>query len=1231
MKYLHLNHGRIRLHLCQALLALLALGQTRADAANRTWTGGGDGVTMSSAANWGGAAPVAGDSLFFAGTTGLSPNNDFAANTAFAGITFNSGAGAFTLSGNAINLLADITNNSGTAQSINLGIGMNGTNRNFVAISDLTNATITGSSATPAIIKWGAGILTLTGSSDNAYGSTVVNQGTVVLAKASSGSVHALGGGCTINTNGILVVSGTGGDQIFDRTRVTINAGIFRVQTNETIKTLSSTNNPASVVENGLAGNASQLTVGGYQNARGNFNGTIRDGASGGTLSLRLNGNSNIQTLNGTNTYSGLTTVNTSGSGFARLLVNGQHIGGGDYNVGGTAAANLAYLGGAGIISATTVNINANGLLSPGGAAADPDSSTFSDTAAVLTFSNAVNLTANNATLDIQLNGATAGASYDQVNIAGTGTFSNNTANLKLSLGYSPAVGDKFTIVKVQGTSPASNIGTFGSLNGVAMDLSQGAVFVEPSSGKSFQISYQAEGAAFDAGAGNGNDIMLQVINPTGARLTWRGDGVNNNWDINTTADWSTNGATLTVFTNGNMVTFDDSGSNNIPVNVTAIVLPASLTFAAAKNYVLSGAGEVAGSVTTVKTNSGAVAVVNNNNNITGVTLIQSGALQIGTNDITGSWSGNITISSNGVLAYMRSDAVTPNLSLSGSGSFVHSGSGTLIITNTLTSFTGNTTNSGGILQIGDGSSALGSIAGTVFVGATNTLRYYFRNNMTVQNSVGGTGAVDYESDGNNTWTFTIPGTIGSPNFTGTNILGVGIKLLTPNDGVAYALGNGSAVNATALGSQLSLGRGSYNQTLLLGGTGVAGTGALNAYRTTLTGPVMLLADTTVTYNGGAIYGVISGGAYNLTVIGNTSQYPNNELTLNPTNGANAYGATTITGGFVKCGNSGALSTNALLVDSTGWLDLNGNAITVASLHNGGSGGGFIDNASTTTNATLVVGTDDSSSAFDGYFGDGSTKALNVTKVGAGTLTLSGTSTNTGTVTVKGGTLALTGSGSFANAATLAVASGATLDVSTRGDGTLTLSANQTLKHAGASAGSINISGNLTLGAGALLLALNRTNSPATNDSLAVSGTFTAGGTLTVTNLGPVLHAGDTFQLFPSAVSGFTTVILQTVDTVNNVQYSWNNTLGTDGAISVASVSSLVNTNAPHLQVSVSGSMVHLAWPTNSGWTLLTNSVSLTATNQWFPYPNSANLTNVDVPVNPSTKNVFFKMAYPYP
>jgi len=97
------------------------------------------------------------------------------------------------------------------------------------------------------------------------------------------------------------------------------------------------------------------------------------------------------------------------------------------------------------------------------------------------------------------------------------------------------------------------------------------------------------------------------------------------------------------------------------------------------------------------------------------------------------------------------------------------------------------------------------------------------------------------------------------------------------------------------------------------------------------------------------------------------------------------------------------------------------------------------------------------------------------------------------------------------------------------------------------------------------------------------------------------------------------------------VVYTWNNTITANGTITVASVRSLVNTNAPKIQVSITGNTLNLGWPTNAGWTLLTNSVGLAATSQWYPYPNSASLTNVSIQTSPAKTNVFFRLVYPYP
>lgn len=89
-----------------------------------TWNGGGaPSVNWSAAANWGGTSIAPGNDLAFAGSTGLSNNNDLAAGTQFDNLTFSSNAGAFTLGGNSIILSGVITNYSSTAETIALPLG----------------------------------------------------------------------------------------------------------------------------------------------------------------------------------------------------------------------------------------------------------------------------------------------------------------------------------------------------------------------------------------------------------------------------------------------------------------------------------------------------------------------------------------------------------------------------------------------------------------------------------------------------------------------------------------------------------------------------------------------------------------------------------------------------------------------------------------------------------------------------------------------------------------------------------------------------------------------------------------------------------------------------------------------------------------------------------------------------------------------------------------------------
>jgi hypothetical protein len=81
------NHHQLRTGAALAptiLLLTLASTINQAQAADRTWIGGGNDDLWSTPANWGGAAPVVNDALFFGGNIRTSPLNDFPAGTVYS-------------------------------------------------------------------------------------------------------------------------------------------------------------------------------------------------------------------------------------------------------------------------------------------------------------------------------------------------------------------------------------------------------------------------------------------------------------------------------------------------------------------------------------------------------------------------------------------------------------------------------------------------------------------------------------------------------------------------------------------------------------------------------------------------------------------------------------------------------------------------------------------------------------------------------------------------------------------------------------------------------------------------------------------------------------------------------------------------------------------------------------------------------------------------------------------
>ena len=250
--------------------------------------------------------------------------------------------------------------------------------------------------------------------------------------------------------------------------------------------------------------------------------------------------------------------------------------------------------------------------------------------------------------------------------------------------------------------------------------------------------------------------------------------------------------------------------------------------------------------------------------------------------------------------------------------------------------------------------------------------------------------------------------------------------------------------------------------------------------------------------------------------------------------------------------------------------------------------------------------------------------AAAILKSNRSTWTLSGTNTYTGNTTIAGGTLVLSGGGSISNSPNITIAGGATFDVSGLSS-PFVLGGSQTL---GNSASTAVLKGNASTGSGTL--SLNYTNGlPAltvSNGTLALS----ASTVFNINNSGNQLPNG-TFTLISKSSGGNVagTVPTGTITVGGGGTASPATLAIVNGQLNLV-VGNPVNTTPTNLVVSVTGSHLTLQWPMDhTGWTLQSNSVSLSNPNNWFTVPGSSTTNEAIININPAQSNVFYRMSYP--
>ncbi len=163
------------------------------------------------------------------GESGISVIAGAGADTVSTAVTLNPVSGGESWTNNSSNLLT-VSGTVSNLQGFNFQVGGSG------------NTTLSGSvnTANTVLTKIGSGTLTLSGATDNNSLPVTVNGGTVVLAKTSSGGVHAIGQDALTISGGTAQLGGTGGDQIYDLGTVIVTTGGFDTNArNETFSTLN--------------------------------------------------------------------------------------------------------------------------------------------------------------------------------------------------------------------------------------------------------------------------------------------------------------------------------------------------------------------------------------------------------------------------------------------------------------------------------------------------------------------------------------------------------------------------------------------------------------------------------------------------------------------------------------------------------------------------------------------------------------------------------------------------------------------------------------------------------------------------------------------------------------------------------------------------------------------------------------------------------------------------------
>jgi len=402
---------------------------------------------------------------------------------------------------------------------------------------------------------------------------------------------------------------------------------------------------------------------------------------------------------------------------------------------------------------------------------------------------------------------------------------------------------------------------------------------------------------------------------------------------------------------------------------------------------------------------------------------------------------------------------------------------------------------------------------------------------------------------------------------------------------------------------------------------------------------VTLTANSTVQSDGGTIGNLFTGGlnlsngGYTLSVAGNgnnggSANNFNSVLTGGPnatlqgtSSGLIYLNAANTFSGIVRSGYSLVLQNTLAIQNAT--LDMNTNDAGTVTLINNAVIGAMTGSRNLNMGGFAVsIGNNNASTTFSGAL----TNNGSLTKIGNGALTLSGTNTYTGNTLIGSGALALSGNGSIAST-NITVAGGAMWDVS--GLSTpFTLGGGRTLTNISAGA-MLNGTNNCSVGTFSLV------NDGVNPSFIQTNGTMTisASTVIKVNNIGATLTSGI-HPLIAAATAGnlgkVTGTLPSVVITGNGAVAATTLQINGAGGLDLV-VASTMSSSSTNLNFTISGGVLTLTWPGDHlGWMAQSNLMGLSNSNNWFDILGSQTATNLVIPINPNTPNVFYRLRYPF-